>query len=252
MTEEKETQSNQQFEGRLVEGEMVKHGTGVNSRRAFPTSNYSSSLDPFVLFERFYIDEDKGFPMHPHKGFEIVSYMIEGGMAHEDSLGVKNTASEGEVMRITTGSGIRHSEFPANDKSCNGLQLWVNLPRDKKEIEAGYQDAEKSELPTSETEDAEITTVIGEGSPITLQTEMQYLDVEISGEWSWEIREGWQGFLFGVKGSGKVKDQAFGEGDVLTIEKADKVDIAGQELRIVAVQGKPHNQAIRQQGPYVF
>nr|WP_242493345.1 pirin family protein [Haloarcula hispanica] len=94
-----------------IPGEMVRHGTGVNSNRAFPTDSYPYNLDPFVLFEQFYIDPDTGFPMHPHRGFEIVSYMIEGGMEHEDSLGVANTAYENDAMRITTGSGIRHSEY---------------------------------------------------------------------------------------------------------------------------------------------
>lgn len=234
-------------------GEIVKHGTGVNSKRAFPTNSYPSNLDPFVLFERFYIDEDKGFPMHPHKGFEIVSYMIDGGMEHEDSLGVKHTAYEDTAMRITTGGGIRHSEFPADDEPCNGLQLWVNLPRDKKDIDADYQDAEHSELPTEEVDGAEITTVVGEGSPIQIHTEMEYLDVKIDGEWTWEIKDGFSGFIFGVKGKGKVKGQNFGKGDVLTVKQSEEIQLGSdEEFRVVAVQGKPHNQPIRQKGPYVF
>ena len=236
-----------------LEGQMVKHGTGVNSRRAFPTNNYSSNLDPFVLFERFYIDEDRGFPMHPHKGFEIISYMIEGGMEHEDSLGVKHTAYEDTVMRITTGEGIKHSEFPADGSSCNGLQLWINLPRDRKEVEADYQDAEHSELSTEETDGATVTTVVGEGSPIELHTEMEYLDVEVEEEWVWQVNEGWSGFIFGVEGEGKVGGQSFGKGSVLMAEKADEIELESQDgLRVVAVQGKPHDQEIRQQGPYVF
>jgi len=103
-----------------LSGETVRHGTGVNSDRAFPTNGHPDNLDPFVLFERFYIDPDKGFPMHPHKGFEIVSYMIEGGMDHADSLGVEHTARENEAMRITTGSGIRHSSSPPTTRPATG------------------------------------------------------------------------------------------------------------------------------------
>jgi len=188
-----------------LSGETVRHGTGVNSDRAFPTNGHPDNLDPFVLFERFYIDPDKGFPMHPHKGFEIVSYMIEGGMDHADSLGVEHTARENEAMRITTGSGIRHSEFPADDEACNGLQLWVNLPREEKEADPDYVDASAEELPTTELDGATVTTVVGEGSPIELHTPMEYLDVHVSDTWTWEIPDEWSGFLYGVEGSGTVR-----------------------------------------------
>ncbi|MBO4249611.1 pirin family protein, partial [Halomicrobium sp. IBSBa] len=126
--------------------------------------------------EQFYIDPDTGFPMHPHRGFEIVSYMIEGGMEHEDSLGVANTAYENDAMRITTGSGIRHSEFPADGQACTGLQLWVNLPQAVKDADPDYVDATADMLPTEEQDGATVTTVVGEGSPISLYTPMEYLD----------------------------------------------------------------------------
>ncbi|WP_188883641.1 pirin family protein [Halarchaeum grantii] len=237
-----------------VAGQTVQHGTGVNSNRAFPTNNYPGNLDPFVLFERFYIDPDKGFPMHPHKGFEIVSYMIEGGMDHEDSLGVEHTAYEDDVMRITTGSGIRHSEFPADGQACNGLQLWVNLPRSEKEADPDYIDASSEDLPTEARDGATVTTVVGEGSPIDLRTEMEYLDVHVSDAWTWSMPEGWSGFLYGVEGEGTVAGSDFGVGDVLPVTDARDVEVASDEgvLRLVAVAGEPHDEPIRQQGPFVF
>jgi len=247
-----------------LSGETVRHGTGVNSDRAFPTDGHPDNLDPFVLFERFYIDPDKGFPMHPHKGFEIVSYMIEGGMEHADSLGVEHTAREDEAMRITTGSGIRHSEFPADGEACNGLQLWVNLPREEKEADPDYVDASAEELPTSELNGATVTTVVGEGSPIELHTPMEYLDVRVTDGWTWEIPDEWTGFLYGVEGSGTVRDAAgddadaareFSAGDVLPNADARDVIVEsdeGEELRFVAVSGRPHGEPIRQQGPFVL
>lgn len=236
-----------------VPGEMVRHGTGVNSNRAFPTNNYPHNLDPFVLFERFYIDPDKGFPMHPHKGFEIVSYIIEGGMDHEDSLGVEHTAYENEAMRITTGQGIQHSEFPADGAACNGLQLWVNLPRADKEVEPDYVDATSEELPTEELDGATVTTVVGDRSPIDLYTEMEYLDVHVTDAWTWSIPDGWSGFLYGVDGSGTVDGNEFDEGDTLPVTDARDVDLQSEgTLRVVAVSGEPHDEPIRQQGPFVF
>jgi redox-sensitive bicupin YhaK (pirin superfamily) len=234
-------------------GEMVQHGTGVNSNRAFPTDSYPHNLDPFVLFEQFYIDPDDGFPMHPHRGFEIVSYMIEGGMEHEDSLGVANTAYENDAMRITTGSGIRHSEFPADGQACTGLQLWVNLPQAEKDAEPDYVDATADSLPTEERDGATVTTVIGEGSPVTLHTPMEYLDVSVTDAWTWSVPEEWSGFLYGVSGNGTVEGHSFTDGDVLSVTDARSVTLRGDEsLRVVAVSGRPHGEPIRQRGPYVL
>jgi redox-sensitive bicupin YhaK (pirin superfamily) len=235
-----------------IAGETVRHGTGVNSNRAFPTEGYPHNLDPFVLFEQFYIDPDKGFPMHPHSGFEIVSYMIEGGMEHEDSLGVTNTAYENDAMRITTGSGIRHSEFPADGQACTGLQLWVNLPRAEKEADPDYVDATADALPTEERDGATVTTVIGDGSPISLYTPMEYLDVTVTDEWTWSVPDGWAGFVYGVDGAGTVEGRPFAAGDVLPVT-GGAVTLGGDEsLRAVAVSGRPHGEPIRQRGPYVL
>ncbi|EMA16314.1 pirin family protein [Haloarcula marismortui] len=236
-----------------LSGEKVRHGTGVNSNRAFPTDSYPYNLDPFVLFEQFYIDPDNGFPMHPHRGFEIVSYMIEGGMEHEDSLGVANTAYENDAMRITTGSGIRHSEFPADGQACTGLQLWVNLPQAEKDADPDYGDATADTLPTAEQGGATVTTVIGEGSPISLHTPMEYLDAAVADTWTWSVPEGWSGFLYGVAGDGTVEGQPFTAGDVLPVTDTRSVTLQSDDsLRVVAVSGRPHGEPIRQRGPYVL
>ncbi|WP_277552678.1 pirin family protein [Halobaculum limi] len=234
-------------------GGRVRHGTGVNSTRAFPTEAYPENLDPFVLFERFYIDPDAGFPMHPHRGFEIVSYMLEGGMEHEDSLGVSHTARAGDAMRITTGSGIRHSEFPADDAGCSGLQLWVNLPRDKKAVDADYTDAAAGDLPTEQVDGATVTTVVGDGSPLDLHTPMEYLDARVDDEWTLTVPDDWVGFLFGIDGNGTVNGNAFASGDVLPVTTAQSVSVATEgSLRVAAVSGRPHGEPIRQRGPYVL
>ncbi|RLM89905.1 pirin family protein [Haloarcula sp. Atlit-7R] len=236
-----------------VAGETVRHGTSVNSNRAFPTEGYPHNLDPFVLFEQFYIDPDEGFPMHPHRGFEIVSYMIEGGMEHEDSLGVTNTAYENDAMRITTGSGIRHSEFPADGRACTGLQLWVNLPRAQKEVDPDYVDARAEELPTAQRDGATVTTVVGDGSPIGLQTPMEYLDVTVAGAWTWSVPDEWAGFVYGVDGSGTVEGRPLAAGDILPVTDARSVTLRSDEsLRAVAVSGRPHGEPIRQRGPFVL
>ncbi|GAA0219650.1 pirin family protein [Halobaculum roseum] len=246
-----------------IPGGRVRHGTGVNATRAFPTDAHPTHRDPFVLFERFSIDPDAGFPMHPHRGFEIVSYMLEGGMEHEDSLGVSHTAREGDAMRITAGGGIRHSEFPADGSACTGLQLWVNLPSDRKEIDADYVDADAADLPTAEADGATVTTVVGEGSPIELHTPMEYLDARVDDAWTWTVPDGWTGFAFGVAGDGTADGDPFGVGDVLPVEGGRAVEFlpddpdsspAGDDaaFRVVCVAGEPHGESIRQRGPYVL
>lgn len=262
--------SDDQTESRTgpIPGETVRHGAGVRSTRAFPTNGHPENLDPFVLFERFYIDPDRGFPMHRHEGFEILSYMLDGGMDHEDSLGVTHTASEGETMRITAGRGIRHSEFAADGAACNGLQLWVNLPRAEKDADPDYVDATADELPTEELDGATVTTVVGDGSPVDLRTPMEYLDARVTDAWTWSIPEGWSGFLYGVAGRGSVAREAesrgvggdgtadgdaFGEGDVLPVTDARDVELRSETtLRVVAVSGRPHEEPIRQRGPVVL
>ncbi|MCU4974365.1 pirin family protein [Halobacteria archaeon AArc-m2/3/4] len=246
----------------------VTHAGGMQASRAFPTNTHAH-LDPFVLFERFHIAPDQGFDTHPHSGFEILTYMLEGGMAHGDSLGHESTPRAGDAMRITTGSGIRHSEFPA-DGACSGLQLWVNLPADRKEIEPAYAEASSDQLPTEQRADATVTTVVGEGSPLGLETAMEYLDVTVTGSgsgsdegsWTWDPPAEWVGFCFVVSGSGRVGGDGNGNGDedretleagqFVTLEGGDSLTLSTDtECRVVAVAGEPHGQEIHQRGPFV-
>ncbi len=226
---------------------------GITATRAFPTNAYPAHLDPFVLFEQFSIDPETGFPMHEHRGFEIVSYMIEGGMEHEDSLGVERTAYEGDAIGITTGSGIQHSEFSADGKACTGLQLWVNLPRERKDADPRFVDADAADLPEAETNGARVTTVVGEKSPIDLCTRLKYLDVHVTDSWTWDIPAGWTGFLYVLDGSGSIEETAIDQGDVTIVIERESLTVASSgSLRAVAVSGRPHGEPITQRGPFVL
>ncbi len=229
----------------------VTHPGGMDADRVFPTGD-RDHLDPFVLFERFHIGPNQGFPTHPHRGFEIVSYVLAGGMAHEDSMGHASTIQAGDAMAITTGSGMEHSELPADDAPCSGLQLWVDLPREHKDADPSYREASSERLPTGETGGATITTVVGEGSPLALRTEMTYRDVAVAGDWTWDVPDGRVGFCFAVAGEGNVDGEPITAGEFVTAEgPASSTLSTASDLRVVAVDGVPHGEPIRQRGPFV-
>ncbi|WP_336360699.1 pirin family protein [Haladaptatus sp. ZSTT2] len=228
----------------------ITHPGGMRGNRVMPTARLQHA-DPFVVFERFYIEPTQGFSTHPHRGFEIVSYMLAGGMRHDDSLGESHTAREGDAMRITTGSGIQHSELPADGAACNGLQLWVNLPREKKGLDPSYQDATAAELPVEEVEGATVTTVVGAGSPITLEADVEYRDVTISAEWNWRVPDGWCGVCYAIAGAGRVDGHDFAAGEYVRRDGGTTTLSSDGDLRVAAISGKPHGESIRQRGPFV-
>ncbi|PSP77875.1 pirin family protein [Halobacteriales archaeon QS_1_68_20] len=229
----------------------LTHPGGMRARRVFPTDE-RDHLDPFVVFERFYIEPHQGFTPHPHRGFEIVSYMLEGGMAHEDSMGNESVERVGDAMRITTGSGMKHSEMPAEDARCSGLQLWVNLRRADKDAPPSYREASAGELPTEELDGATVTTVVGDGSPRSLRTETTYRIAEVDDAWTWTVPEGWVGFCYVVAGAGRVDGDPIAAGEVVTAEgPASATFSTGSMLRVAAVTGVPHGEPIRQRGPFV-
>lgn len=229
----------------------VTHPGGMRARRAFPTHE-QPHLDPFVVFERFYIERSQGFDTHPHSGFEIVSYMLDGGMVHEDSMGHSSVTRAGDAMRITTGSGMSHSEMPADENTCSGLQLWVNLPREQKRVEPSYQDARGAELPVDERDDATITTVVGDGSPLDLHTQVEYYDVDIDSSWQWEVPDDWNGFLYVVSGAGTIDDHPIDAAEFLVVRDGGSLRVTTDEgVRVVTVAGVPHGEPIRQRGPFV-
>lgn len=235
----------------IVETVETKEGEGASARRSFPTENHSY-LDPFVLFDHFHVEQPHGFPEHPHRGFEAVTYMLNGAFTHKDSTGADKTVEEGGVQKVCMGSGVKHSEMPATDAS-DGLQLWVNLPQAKKDISASYQDAEAAELPVEDENNVTVKTVVGDGSPITLETDIEYRDIAIEGgSYTVEIQNGWNGFLYIISGEGTVSGREIEGGDLVVVEDGAELKAeTGSSLRFVAVQGKPHNEEIRHHGPFV-
>jgi len=154
-------------------------------------------------------------------------------------------------MAITTGGGMTHSELPADDEPCSGLQLWVNLPREKKDVRPRYQGATSEVLPVSDVEGSTVTTVVGEGSPLSMHTEMRYRDVRVSDSWTWDVPEEWAGFAFVVSGEGTVGRTSVQETEYVIAEDGESLVFGGEGLRVAVIDGVPHREPIVQHGPYV-
>src|SRR4051794_20132905 len=173
---------------RIIEAQPTMEGAGVHLRRGFGFGD-TSEYDPFLLFDDFRNErpEDylKGFPWHPHRGIETITYVLAGTVAHGDSLGNSGTLGAGDVQWMTAGSGILHQEMPQGDATgrMHGFQLWANLPGKLKMTKPRYQDVQGKDVPEVTDDDGTIVRVVcgdfwGKTGPVGgIATEPRYLDV---------------------------------------------------------------------------
>lgn len=236
----------------LVAAEM-KEGDGAKVKRLFPTGNYKHH-DPFVLIDEFFVTPPAGFPPHPHRGFEAITYMIEGEFRHEDNLGNASTVSGGGAQRFTAGKGIVHSEMPGKVGTAHGLQLWINLPQRLKKMDPGYQQVNANEFPVEKNGAVEIRNIVGGNSPLKLNTDVVYQDVSMPGGAVHEVilNSGFSGFIYVLEGSVNLDGQYVNASQAVLLKVSDKFKILTKAgARLVLVSGLPHNEPIRQRGPYV-
>lgn len=249
---------NEGREVKVITAEEKSEGSGARVLRPFPGSQLSH-VDPFVLMDEFFVDPSAGFPEHPHRGFEAVTYMLSGGFVHEDSAGNRATVKKGGLQRITMGSGINHSESPTGDKESHGIQFWVNLPKDLKNIEPCYEIVPEGELRTEIENGVKIKTLVGENIGPELKTFIEYRDIELEkSNFTWQVGGGLHGFIYIIAGEGvcKIEDgeielsggKAVTKGFRGEIEL--KIETEGS-LKFISLVGKPHDQPINMHGPYV-
>lgn len=237
-----------------------REGVGARVNRAFPAAK-RDHFDPFVLLDEFSVGEG-GVPEHEHRGFEIITYMLEGALEHTDSTGISKTAQAGGAVRMRTASGLRHAELPGTDEPARGLQLWINLPRDDKEMDPDYRDAERDQLPVDSRDGMRVTTVVGEGSPLDLRTDVHYevVESEAGTTYEWTVEGGWSALLYVIEGevtipSGTIERGAFAARDGRERESADPdtipVDVTNGATFAV-ITGSPLEEPITQRGPVVL
>ena len=232
---------------------VVPEGDGVDVKRLFPLHGFMN-FDPFVLWDHFNIGPGRGFPDHPHRGFEAITYMFDGGMNHKDNLGNESFVTPGGAQRFTAGSGMVHSEMPAEKGESNGIQLWINLPKRLKQIEPGYQQVNDEEFPVKEVEGGRIKVLVGEGSPLKLKTDVIYQHVNLKKQSSYEldITAGIRGIVYVMSGEVSVNKEAVSSDKAIFVEGVTKLTFsADEDSQFMICMGLPHGEPIKQYGPFV-
>ena len=228
-------------------------GSGAEVKRLFPNRNHNGFYDPFVLFDEFFVEPPNEFAPHEHRGFEAITYMIEGHFTHEDNLDNKATVGPGGIQAFNAGKGIIHSEKPGEEGLSRGIQLWVNLPQNMKKSEPSYQSIEADKIKEKETDEMIIREIVGKNSDLKLNTEIQYLDIRAKKDTTFErdLKDDEVSIIYLIKGKieGKYNLEP-GEG--LLIEAGQKISLDfKKESRIIFLKGKPHNQEIKLKGSFV-
>lgn len=252
---------------RLVAGRATSDGAGVKLTRVL-TQDLQRRLDPFLMLDAFRNEHADdyigGFPDHPHRGFETVTYMLAGRMRHHDSAGNEGLLGPGGAQWMTAGSGLIHSELPEQEEGLmEGFQLWVNLPAKNKMIAPFYRDIPSEAIPEFATpEGVTVRVIAGESQGTTgavqrPDTEPLYLDLHLPAGTRFEqaIPAGHNAFLYTYRGEVSVAGKAVADRfmAILANDGANGVVVeAAQDARVILVAGAPLNEPIAQYGPFVM
>jgi redox-sensitive bicupin YhaK (pirin superfamily) len=228
-------------------------GDGAEVNRLFPIPNFMN-FDPFVLWDEFTIRPGAGFPDHPHRGFEGITYLIKGSINHTDNLGNNSTVYKGGMQRFTAGRGIVHSEMPSSSDETSGIQLWVNLPAELKKLAPAYQQVDADEIRVVNVPGGRVRLLSGEDTSLKLHTRVIYQDVELSAthRYSLALDPGMRGFVYVLSGQVTIENQVVNKAESCFIEDRTQVEItANTDARCMLCFGVPHNQPINQHGSFV-
>ena len=253
---------------RLVAGKPTSDGAGVKLTRVL-TQGLQQRLDPFLMLDAFGSDKADdyiaGFPDHPHRGFETVTYMIAGRMRHRDSAGHEGLLENGGVQWMTAGRGVIHSELPEQQSGVmEGFQLWLNLPAHDKMCAPWYRDFAAADLPRFTTDaGVNVTVIAGEshdviGAVTRETTAPLYLDIELpaGGSFSQTLPAGHNAFLYVYRGEVQVagSDVPVQRMAILANDPdADGVRIEARSAsRVLLIAGQPLRESIAQYGPFVM
>jgi hypothetical protein len=242
-------------------------GAGVHINRVFGYSE-SPQLDPFLMLDDFRSDNPehfiKGFPWHPHRGIETITYVTKGDVEHGDSLGNRGIISTGDVQWMTAGSGIIHQEMPKGDPqgAMHGFQLWANLPAAQKMMPPRYRGITADQIPEVELEDSIKVKVIAgsigsaKGPMDDIVIDPQYFDCSVPAGQTFvhKTNPQYTAFIYVIGGAGKTAGEAIENGTLVLFSEGDQlaVSAAGEPLRFLLLTGKPLNEPVAWRGPIVM
>jgi quercetin 2,3-dioxygenase len=272
---------------KVYKSKPVIEGAGVHLKRAFGNDQVPA-FDPFLLLDDFRSDNPqhylKGFPWHPHRGIETITYVLEGHVEHGDSIGNRGDITSGDVQWMTAGSGIIHQEMPKGDNKgrMGGFQLWANLPASKKMIEPKYRDVKSSQIPSVELDNGSVVRIICgrvgnvQGPVNDIAIDPEYLDITVQPHSAWihPTKAGHNVFAYVIKGKGyfcrerkpftheveglnyfdMLQEPYMGNETVVLFDDGDHIAVSTEEeeLRFLLISGKPLNEPVAWYGPIVM
>lgn len=255
---------------RTIRGMATSDGAGVRLTRVIGGPSLPD-LDPFLLLDEFGTDRAEdylaGFPSHPHRGFETVTYMLDGRMRHKDNHGNEGLLTPGSVQWMTAGRGLVHSEMPEQESGqMRGFQLWVNLPARDKMTDPKYQEFAPERIPVATPADGvQVKVIAGQvgdvaGPIVQPATDPVYLDITLAADarWDYTLPEGHNAFAYVFEGGLSV-----GQGeDARPIARQELAVLGGGELlqlqagaegtRLILVAGRPLREPVMRHGPFVM
>ena len=252
---------------KIVKSIETSDGAGVKLKRSIGTPE-ADYIDPFLMLDEFGSENKDdyvaGFPPHPHRGIETVTYMLKGKFEHEDSTGAKGTMSSGDVQWMKTGRGIIHSEMPAmSDGQLLGFQLWINMPAKLKKNKPEYIYIKNKELGTYSDDEKVVKVIAGkfkdiEGPEKNHNVEPIYFHIVLKNEkeFSCEVPEGHNSFIYLLKGQikvGKVNHEKTNDSNLILLKQGKNLQIkAERESEFLFIAGKPIGEPIARGGPFVM
>ena len=251
----------------IIDPQTAIEGAGVRLRRSI-APKVSNEYDPFLLFDHFAFNDPlegpiRGFPMHPHRGIETVTYMLEGATAHRDSLGNQGLIGPGDVQWMSSGRGILHEEMPRRGENGDiyGFQLWVNLPSHLKMSEPRYQEVSSSTIPTYEREGIKIRIVAGSVEGVSgpvedIAASPLYMDVELTPacEWQFPVPSGHTVLAYVFQGEGLFSEEPIEAVHLLKFSDGDYITVKTESspVRFMLIAGAPFKEPIVPYGPFVM
>ncbi|MAR36130.1 MAG: hypothetical protein CMG19_04905 [Candidatus Marinimicrobia bacterium] len=248
---------------KIIQGVETSDGAGVNLTRIIGSPDLNM-LDPFLLLDEFGSENPKdyisGFPPHPHRGFETITYMINGKFRHKDSAGNEGILSDGSVQWMTAGRGVIHSEMPEQtDGLVRGFQLWLNLPKELKMIRPSYYDIPQDRIPQIDIPGGTIKIIAGKYNnikgPGNPHTGMFYHDVNLKKNTNFNksLIDGWNVFIYVYEGNIMIDSKVLKK-DLAVMNSIGDLELhtVNDGAKFIIIGGKPLNEPVARGGPFVM